>query len=299
MAARDINAWVPVEYDPTLTTNGVQPQALAAVARRVGMGSDTKEISRLLGADVNGGSALTEDTHDGDKVTMYSYQFNGKVTLDEADVEDVNVDAIAGYNSEWLNGYNVSVDNAAFGVSGARSSTASDFRPYNSVNAVLRTSDSGAGYTANANVISGAMSYTNLSGVLGLVEDSNFGDIGSLVVVAHRGLRSALRLVLDDNHRPIFQDGARVEDDTLFGLPITWTAGAIESTSFKRTIVGPKLLIVANRNFLVNGVRVEPQARLIPADINTNALEHTAQYRARKGFVLTVPQAAGMLRVTA
>lgn len=302
MAPRNITAWIPIEYDPNLVTQQAQSSAIERLASLKPMGSDTMEMPRLLGADVGGGSQLVEDTNDGSKVTMYSYQYNGKQTLDEADTEDAYVDAVAGYNFQWLNKFHLSYDNASLGVSGARSSTETDYRPYDSLLRVLTQADSAAGYVANANVKSGAATYDLLSDTLGLLEDSDFGgDVSQLVVIAHRGLRNTLRKIKDTANNPIFQlgiGGSAIDDETLFGLPIAWTAGAVESTSFKMVSTGPKLLFVANRNAIVHGRRVDPQARFIPASINTTALEHTLQYRARKGFVCTVPQAAAVLRVT-
>lgn len=307
MAARDITDWIPIEYDPQLVTAQPQASAVEALAAPVQMGSETMEVARLLGADVNGGSQLTEDTHDGDKVTLYSYLFNGKVTLDEAETEDAFVSAVEGYNFNWLNTFNVSYDNAALGVTGDRSATASDFRPYKSLIYTLTNSDASAGYTANANVssisasalVADSAGYDALSDVLGDVEDSDFGDTSQLVVIAHRSLRNALRKIKDDGGSPIFQvSGSNVDDETLFGYPVRWTAGAVESTTFKRTSTGAKLLFVTNRGAIRHGRRIDPQSRFIPAGINTDALEHTLQYRARKGFTVTVPQAAAALRVT-
>ncbi len=299
--ARDITDWLPIEYDPSLVTEQVQHSAVLDVAVAKTMGSATMEMPRLLGANIGGGSVLLEDTTDGSKVTMYTYQYNNKVTLDEADTEDAYVDAINGYNAQFLNKLNVKHDNACLGVTGARSATATDYRPFTSLIKVLRTNDSDAGYTADANVLSGALTYDNLSNVLGLVEDSDFGDPTQLVVIAHRGLRNNLRKVKDDEGRPIFQSAdAQVHSDSVFGIRIVWSAGAVEAPSFNASVSGAaKLLFVANRNTLINGKRIEPQARFIPAGINTTALEHTLQHRARRGFVVTVPQAAAALRVSA
>ncbi len=278
----------------------MQNSAVLEVAVAKTMGSATMEMPRLLGANIGGGSTLLEDTTDGSKVTMYTYQYNNKVTLDEADTEDAYVDAINGYNAQFLNKLNVKHDNACLGVTGSRSATATDYRPYTSLIKVLRSADSDAGYAADANVKSGALTYDNLSDTLGLVEDSDFGDPSQLVVIAHRGLRNNLRKIKDDNGNPIFQSAdAVVHSDSVFGIRIVWSAGAVEAPNFNTSVAGAaKLLFVANRNTLINGKRIEPQARFIPAGINTTALEHTLQHRARRGFVVTVPQAASALRVT-
>lgn len=304
MAASDFSSWTPVEYDPTAALQSVQASAMDVVARQVAMGSASKEIARLLGSDVHLGSNLTDDTNDGDTVTMYSTIYNGKKVIDEAEADDAFADAITSATFTWLNSMNITHDNASLGVSAARSSTPGDGRPFTSLLNALLTADTEAGYTAGANVTSGAATYANLSLVLSDVESGLFaGNVTDLVVIAHPTLRHSLRGIMDDQNRPIFIDAnANVKQDTLFNLPVTWTQGAKETASIAGALTGTAtvpLLFVANRSNLVNGTRVAPQARLIPASNNPDSLAHVVQTVARKGFVCTVPQAAAVLRKTA
>jgi hypothetical protein len=302
LAARDYSAWVPIQYDNTVITWETVASAIyRAAPTPVPMTAAALEVPRLVGADVGGGSQLTEDTHNGDKVTMYAYQFNGKDTLDEAQGEDSRADLLTANSNAWLDNYFLAYDRASLGVSSARSATETNYRPYDSVYYKLANSDSATGYTANDNLDVGALTYASASTVLGYLEGSQYWSPASTVAIAHGSLRAKLRNLVDDDHRPIFitAGGSNVEQDTLFGVPVLWSNGAIVTANFQESSAkGNPLLVFANRKFLVRGSRIEPQSRFIPASINTDALEDTVQHRAREGFVLTVAQSAAALSVT-
>jgi hypothetical protein len=263
------------------------------------MTSDTLELPRLDDADVGGGIDLTEDTNDGSAITMYSYLYNGKQTLAEANVEDIPADVLGGFTAAWLNRLAIQYDNGCIGVSGARSATVSDFRPYTSILAAVRATDSDAGYTADDNYLASSLSYANVNTILGLVEAGDFSDEGSMVWLAHPSLKVNIRNLLDEQSRPIFIDAnGTLVQSTLMGVPILFTKGARVSTSFKMTTTGAPLLACVSTNHLVHGARIEPESRLIDASMNVSQLAHTLQHRARKGFALRFPQAAAVLAVT-
>lgn len=298
MAVRNVDGWIPIPLDSTPIGTVVTESAVVSVGRLKNLTSDTQEIPALLGADVGGGPDLDEDSNDAIKRTVYTYLYNGKQSIEETDVEDAVSDPFAAYSYEWLNRFNRGYDNACLGVSGARSATITDYRPYTSVYRALRNNDTDTGYTGDANRVAGAATYANLSSVMGKVETGDFYEDGAMVWLANPAGKESLRGLVDDQHRPIFIDGNNVAQDTLFGKPVKWTRGARVSTTFKMTAVGNPLFIFVNRNYLVHGARVAPQSRFIPASQNPTALVHIMQHRARKGFSLTIPQAAGLLEVT-
>jgi hypothetical protein len=306
MAARNFSSWVPLPIDGEYVGTSGNPSAIMATASVQTMTSNALAVPRLVGADVGGGSALTEDTNDGDTVTMYDYLFNGKHTFDEAQVEDSVADEIKAANAAWQKKFFIAYDNAAIGVTGARSATASDKRPYTSIYKAVRTNDAGVGYTADANYTAAtSANYTVLSNTLGKLENTEFWSEDETVALIHPGLRDAVRNIMGTDGRPIFVEstngtaggGARVSY-SLFGHRAYFTHGAITSTSFARAVTGNKLVVFVNAGSMRRGDRVPPQARFIPAAINPTALEHTVQHRARQGFVLTVPQAASVVEIT-
>lgn len=309
MAARNFSAWVPIDQDSVPEGREVQASAIQATAIERRMTTNTTEVPRFLGADVGGGSQLTEDTHDGDDVVLYSYQFNGKATFDQAESEDTVADEVEAYSYEWLNSFHISYDNASIGVSAARSSTVGDFRPYDSIYRRVRSNDTGAGYTADANyaavVASAGVTYDALSLALGKVEKTQFWTPTNGVAMLHPALLRNLRGVVDDQNRPILVELSGSANrpgmwsGTLMGYPARLTHGAQRSNNFKMTAADDYLIAFVSRRYMRWGNRIMPQTRFIDASLNRDALEHTVQTRARRGFVLTVPQAASVLSVPA
>jgi len=312
MAARDFSAWQPIIWDDQVIQREVQASAIYDVAREMNMVSNTYEIPRFTNAMVGGGSQLTEDTNNGDTIALYSYQYNGKETLDEAQIEDSPADEVAAVTYEWMNSFHLSYDNACLGVSAARSSTTSNFQPYNSVYYTVRHSDSDVGYVADTNYTktgSGGLTYDFANTALGVLENTKFWNPVNGCAIIHNSLKKAIRGVKDGQGRPIFVEstsgfpGGGVQPRyELFGVPAYFTFGAVVSndfTSFQNGTFGNPLIIFANRRHLVRGDRIPPQAQFINANINISALEHTVQFRARQGFAATVPQAFSVLEVGA
>lgn len=312
MAARDFSAWQPIEWDSQVITREVQTSAIYESARELPMGSNLMEVPRFTKSMVGGGSQLTEDTNNGDTIPMYSYQFNGKDTLDEAQMEDSVADEVQAVTFEWLNSYHMTYDNSCIGVSAARSGTATNYQPYNSVYWAVTHNDTDVGYTANTNYVktgSGGLTYDYANTGLGLVEKTKFWNPLNGCAYIHPTLKQAIRGIKDTQGHPIFVEssagmpgGGVMPQYHLFGVPAFFTFGAVVSndfTSFQNDIYGNPLIVFANRRHVVRGPRIEPQAQYINANININALEHTMQFRARQGFCATVPQAFAVLEVGA
>ncbi len=307
MAARDFSTWVPIEMDSNVTTLATSNAGVyAAAGRVVSMGSNARAIPRLLGADVNGGETFTEDTNSGDTVTLYDYVFQGKSTVSEPQSDDSPADEVAAINKVWLNRFFRRYNAASLGVTGARSSTVSDKRPFTSVYNALTSNDTNAGYTANANLLTSTLlttGYDHLSTVKGYIENSEFYDGDeSLVAFVHPGLLDGLRRVKDLQGRPILSEvngsGSGSTPAKLLGCTMIPTLGTQICSDFAQGTTGNKLIVFANTEYLARGNRNVPMTRFVPADINVLALQHTVLHFARQSFVLTVPQAASILSVS-
>lgn len=316
MAARDFSDWVPITIDGGVVGRTVQRSAIIeASARIVNMPANQHEIPRLTDADVGGGSSLTEDGNDGHKISVYGFQYNGKHTFDEAQTEDTVADELGATGREWLTSFHKAYDSACIGVTGARSATVTDGRPYDSIYRRVRSADADAGYTADTNykvtvgAAGGQVTYDQLSDTLALVERGEFWNEESGCWLMHPHLKALIRDVEDGSGRKIFVEstagmpGGGVRPIYhLFNYPVYFTYGAYSSTKYLGIVGGGEvpvnpLLVAVNRAHIVHGKRIEPQSRFIPASQNLNALEHTVQHRARKGFALAMPQAAAVLEV--
>lgn len=309
MAARDFSAWTPIIWDDEVAQREVQASAVMQYGRPKPMTSNQMEIPRFVNADVGGGSQLVEDSNNGDTINLFSYQYNGKFTLDEAQTEDNPANEVESTSYEWLNSYHIAYDNACLGVSAGRSATATNYLPYNSVYWAVTNNDSDVGYVANTNYTktgSGGLTYDYANTGLGLVEATKFWNPMNAICIMHPTLKRAIRGIKDGQNRPIFVEssngfpgGGTNPQFELFGIPGVFSFGAQVSATYKMGTVGNPLLIFASRRHLVYGPRIDPQAKFISADINANALEHTLQTRARTGFVATVPQAFSVVEVGA
>ena len=310
MAASDFSAWVPIMWDDQATTEAPQPSAMYAKGRLMNMTSASYEIPRFTDADVNGGSTLTDDTNSADTVLLSSYLYNGKFTLDEAEVEDSAADVIESTSYEWLNSFRMSYDNSCFGVSAARSTNVNNFQPFNSIYYTVMNDDEDVDYVGGTNYTltsTAGLTYDNLNDGLGLAEDTTFWNEDGGIAIIHPRLKRALRGIKDDDGRPILTEstggfpGGGAKLISFMGMPAFYSRGAIVTANFKgvrnRALQGNPLIIFANPQMMVRGSRIEPQSKFISADINTQALEHTLQCRARVGFCATIPQAFSVIEV--
>jgi hypothetical protein len=315
VAARDFSAWQPIYWDDQIVGRAFQPSAIMENAgRTINMKSIQYDVPRYADSAVGGGSQLTEGTSNGDVKPLYDWQYNGKETLDEAQLEDAAADTLSAVSYEWLNSLHIAYDNASIGVTAGRSTTVSNYRPYDSIYYNLTQADTSTGYIANANLFKntiGTAGYDNLNTALGAVENSKFFDPQNAICFMHPSLKSRVRGIKDTQGRPIFVEstagfpggGVRPQYE-IFGVPVALTFGAVTTSGGYLGNVGGSsvpwhpLFVFANRRHLVRGNRIEPQAQFINANINVNALEHTVQHRARQGFCLTIPQSASILEVT-
>ncbi len=309
MASVDVGSWIPIVWEPDVTHT--EPRASAVwdnAARTYNMGSNHTEIPRLVSADVNGGSHLTEDSATAEDVSdMYSYLFTGKRTIDQAQAEDSIADVGTAFSFEWLQSFHDAYDAACLGVTVSRSSNPTLLRPYNSVYYnVASVTDATTGYTAGQNLLAGDLTYANANTVLGYVEKTRYFDSTNAVCFIHPSLKSDIRGLLDGNQRPLFVESSNGMPGgttnfvrTFMGVPMVFTFGARAVANYTGVTgnSGNPLIIFASRQHLVRGRRVEPESHYIPAGININDLEDTVQTRARRGFTLTVPNACSILEV--
>lgn len=312
MSATSIIDWVPVLKDTLVSGKDIMDSAIYMAATQRTTRNAQTDVPRLPEADVNGGDTLTDDTKTADTVSMYDYLYNGKRPISEAEFEDAPQDVLDAATAAWLAKFNKSFDNASIGVTGARSATATDKRPYTSIYKAVTTNDNSGSisYTANTNLTqsatSGGITYANLSTGLNKVEAEEYWDPTTGLVIIHPGLMDTLRNIVDGSSRYVFQESTsgfpggtasnpNMPNYRLFGLPVLFSHGAKTSSSFAMSETGNKLVVFVNKKYIVRGNHTPPQARFIPASINTSALQHTIQTRARQGFVLTNPFAASVV----
>lgn len=298
--------WIPEERDGEVLRALTETSWVEAHARKYTMRSDTLAIPRSDGMDVSGvykASDYTYDEGDVDNVILIAKKFGKVVGLNEEDLDDSNLNLLEEKRLDWARAYAVSLDNACLGVTGAADDVD---RPFVSVYRSLHTSDSTTGYTALANVVTsasaGAVSYDDLSEVLGIYETSEYFDESRTMIVAHPSFKGHLRSIKDNEDRPIFvqgQGGDRGTPSTLFGYNITFSHGAKSSDKMTRRPEGTPLLFVVNTDFVALGVRSGPESQISPANAGIGFISDQAilKMRSRRGFALTHPDAAALLKI--
>lgn len=307
--------WIPIEYDSDVVQRVQMESAIERYARSYPMRTATREIPRSAGMTVAPDTTYTDDASTNDKVVLTARRFIARFSIDEDDLGDVNsrLDTIASKGIDWAISYADTFDNACIGVTGTESSTPANHRPFTSLYKTVRTSDSGAGYTADANYSSwdgtttknsgsGASSYEKLSGVFNLVETGKYWSPADMLVIASPTWRNVLRLSTDNNGEPIFNESAYIDSvtqrpvDTLFGTPIAWSRGC-KTTSAGATDApdGNSLLAYVNTRYLALGRRSGPETLTDNARAQDDTDTYSVKFRTRRGFKVTHPKAVAVL----
>lgn len=307
MAVNNFDDWIPEEFDSQVIQAVNAASAVESHARRVPMGTDTRSIPRSAGVDVAGiakSGTYGEDTSENDAIVLTARKMGRAIRIAEEDMDDSLANIMATKQVDWANSYGRFLDNATLATTGAENGTTVLFT---SLYKTLNTTDSDLGYTAAANMKSGALSYANLSDALGLYEQSNYFSQGDTLVIAHTAVRAALRNVRadavtasDGAGLPIFVQGLAGTPDSLFGLPIAWANGARTSATNSANPGGNPLVIFVNRNYLNLGIRSGPESFFIDGNTGAGLLTDEAflKMRSRRGFALGHPMAASLLEKT-
>jgi HK97 family phage major capsid protein len=297
--ARDtMEAWIPEEFDSQVIMRVNQISGVEALGSPVPMNSETRSVPRSAGVGVSivaKGGTYAEDQSVNDSVILSASKFGQAVRIAEEDIDDSIADVIATKQKDWATSYGKMFDNACLATSAAPGTGV----PFASVYYSLTQTDSGTGYVANSNLTqtgSGGTTYSTLSNSLGNVERGNYFDISEMVCLAHPAYRNLLRNIKDTNGRPIFQEstagypggGMASSPDTIFGIAIHWSLGAMTSSVATPTPAGNPLLIWANRNYMIVGRRSGPESVFIDGRNGLSALtdESILKMRARRAFAV-------------
>jgi HK97 family phage major capsid protein len=302
MARQTVEQWLPEEYDSNTIKRIDLASAAESFFRKVPMGSDTKKVARHGGIGVSviaKGTAYPEDVTPGDNVILDAFKFGTVKRYAVEDIDDSFVDLLSADKEAWGGSYGRLIDNATLGVTAAVTGTTV---PFTSVYRALTQTNAATGYTANANLVKTAagtaVSYDNLSDVIGLVESGGFFDPSRIVIIANPLFRGTIRKIKDSQGNPIFVSSPREgSPDTLFGYPVKWSDGARTSAVATSAPTGNPLLIVANSDFLMLGTRTPVESVVIDGKDGVASLtdETILKTRVRRAFALGHEKAVAIL----
>lgn len=282
----EANGWIPEPGANEAILRDVETSAVEAVARKVRMTSRTVSVPRFAaqGVDVVAEHAvipIKDATLD--EVVLTAVKFADRFAISVEDEEDAVVDAFNAFKREWLSNYAVKLDNAALGTTAAANGTTVPFTSvYQAVGAGNRTSTAGN------------LTYEDLAEAVGEMEGNRKG---RLVVIAHPTFAMGLRNLKDAAGDRVVADPLGSEVPTAFGHRLVFTHGAKTSATATDEPAGNPLLIVANANSLILGVRSGPESQVSDApQWDTDHVE--LKMRSRRGFVLADADSARVIELT-
>ncbi|WMN02117.1 phage major capsid protein [Rhodococcus erythropolis] len=284
---------MPEEFGSEVIAAAEQNSAVEAYGRKVKMNTNTAKVPRIgesVVSVIGKSQPYPEDPANLDQVLLDTIKFGGQNVLAEEDLADSNVNIIAALQKSWATGYAKTFDNACLGTTAVSNG---GNVPFTSVYKEVSTSAA-----AHKIATAGPVTYDKVSQTFGKVEQGGYFSDSDMLVIAHTSLKESLRGLVDGNGRPLFiEQVSATQPATLFGYALRCSDGSKTSAKNEQNPTGNPLLIVANRQHLIVGVREEIESRLsIEAGWNTD--EPHLKMRARRAFAVGRAKAFGVLEVT-
>jgi HK97 family phage major capsid protein len=142
------------------------------------------------------------------------------------------------------------------------------------------------------------MSYDDLNNALGIVEDSSKFDSANTVWMAHPKMLKEIRGMVKGNSDLVLPDPLAGTPGSLFGYPLVVSYGAAVSTAATDSPTGNPLLIVGNRQMLINGVRGGVES-VVSRDAEFARDGVVLKTRIRRGFAVADADAFAIVEKTA
>lgn len=286
----EANGWIPEPTSGEVLTKVYADSAVESVARRITMTAPTVSVPRFEsdGADIVAEHAvipLQDATLD--EVTLRAVKFANRFAISVEDQRDALVDVLQAKKLAWANSFARKLDNACLGVTAEQDGTGT--APFESVYYA-------ANAAGNVTATAGALNYEMLNDLFTDLESGDYN--GNLVVIAHPAFRGALRNLKDAAGDRVVADPLGAGTPTIFGNELRFSTGARTSATATDKPTGNPLLIVANREHLILGVRdgVESQVSDLPR-WETDEVE--LKMRARRAFVPATGDAFYVVEQTA
>jgi len=269
--------------------------AVEAFARREAMASRTKSVPRFV-ADapevVAEGATIPEATATLDEVILTAKKYAKIFHVSEEDINDSLVDVLNTYKVEWASKFARKFDNACLGVTDA--ADGDDGQPFTSLYRAVSPGSAGA----NLIQTGGALSFADINTALGIVEDSDKFDAANTVFMAHPKMLAELRGMVDGTGQLVLPNPIAATPGSLFGYPLVVSYGAATSTAATANPTGNPLLIVGNRNMMINGVRGGVES-VVSRDAEFSKDGVLLKTRIRRGFAVADADAFAIVEKTA
>jgi HK97 family phage major capsid protein len=290
----EANGFIPEEDSSRVIQATVANSVVEAFARREQMASRTKGVPRFV-ADapeiVAEGGTIPEAAATLDEILLTARKYAKIFHISEEDVNDSLVDVLNTYKIEWASRWARKFDNAALGVTAAADGT--DTAPFTSVYKSVATSASNQLIQTG-----GALTFADINDALALVEEGSYFDAANTVFIAHPKMLGHLRGMVDGTGQLVLPNPTAATPGSLFGYPLVVSYGAATSAAATSNPTGNPLLIVGNRQMMINGVRSNVESAVSrDAQFNTDGVQ--LKVRVRRGFAVADASAYAIVEKTA
>jgi HK97 family phage major capsid protein len=287
----EANGYILEEQGSTVIQDLIANSAVERFARREAMASRTKSVPRFVGdapVVVAEGAEIPASNPTLDEIVLTARKYAQLMHISEEDVNDSLVDTLSVYKREWASRFARKYDNACLGVSGV--ADGDDGQPFLSLYSAIN-------WTTNRIQTGGAMSFDDLNNALGIVEDSSKFDAANTVWMAHPKMLKEIRGMVKGNSDLVLPDPLAGTPGSLFGYPLVVSYGAAVSTAATDTPTGNPLLIVGNRQMLINGVRGGVES-VVSRDAEFARDGVVLKTRVRRGFAVADADAFAIVEKT-
>ena len=291
----EANGYILEEQGSNVIQDLIANSAVERFARRENMASRTKTVPRFVSDApqvVAEGGTIPEASATLDEIVLTARKYAQIMHVSEEDLNDNLVDVLTVYKREWASRWARKFDNACLGVTAA--ADGDDGQPFTSLYRAVSPGSAGTNLIQTA----GALTYTQLNNALGIAEDSSKFDAANTVWMAHPKMLKEIRAMIKGNNDLVLPDPLAGTPGSLFGYPLVISYGAATSAAATDTPAGNALLIVGNRNMLINGIRGGVESA-VSRDAEFTKDGVLLKTRVRRGFAVADADAFAIVEKTA
>jgi HK97 family phage major capsid protein len=289
------NGYIPEEKGSVAIQATIANSVVEAYARRENMSSRTKGVPRFVSdapVIVAEGVDIPNSDTTLDEIVLTAKKYAQIFNISEEDVNDSLVDTLNTYKREWASQWARKFDNACLGVTAA--ADGDDGQPFESVYRAVSQYNTASNRIQTA----GVLTFKDVSDALGLAESSKYFDAANTVFIAHPKMLSNIRNMETAGGNLVLPDPLAARPGSLFGYPLVISYGAATSAAATAAPTGNPLLIVGNRQMMINGVRSTVESAISrDADFSKDGV--LLKTRVRRGFAIAAAEAFAVVEITA
>jgi HK97 family phage major capsid protein len=291
----EANGYILEEQGSAVIQDLIANSAVERFARREAMASRTKTVPRFATDApqvVAEGGTIPEASATLDEIVLTARKYAQIMHVSEEDLNDNLVDVLTASKREWASRWARKFDNACLGVTAV--GDGDDGQPFDSLYYAVTQYNSASNKIATA----GALTFEDISNALGLVESSNKFDAANTVFMAHPKMLAHIRAMIGANNEYVLPNPLDATPGSLLGYPLVVSYGAATSAAATDAPAGNPLLIVGNRQMLINGVRGGVES-VVSRDAEFTKDGVLLKTRIRRGFAVADASAFAIVEKTA